>query len=352
MTIFIALSGGVDSAVAAYLLKEKNHPLIGISHIVWPESKCCESVCLDHCAQFCQQLGIPYYRIDCIVSFCKHVINPFVDFYHHGKTPNPCVLCNECIRFDVMLKKIAEQHPELCSEDNQIATGHYARVCYENNQYVLKKAKDVTKDQSYMLYRLSQEQLKKCVFPLGELYKTEVRNLAKNWHLKAAEKKDSQDACFVSTTYQDFLDSYSGKKFPKGNLIDKDGHILGQHKGIAYYTRGQRKGLQLSGGPWYVIQINTDDQTILLGSKSDLLTKTFKIEDCHWIIQKLDKKFRCKVQTRYHAKEINCEVERLSDNKAKIQLEEPSPDVTPGQSAVLYQDDRVVGGGVIQDENT
>lgn len=347
-TTFVALSGGVDSSVVAYLLKEQGHSLVGVSHIVWPESKCCETVCLDYCLAFSNTLQIPYYKIDCIVPFCRKVIDPFVDTYHHGKTPNPCVLCNEYIRFDQMLSTLFDSHPELKSDSYKIATGHYAQVENRDGHYYLKRGLDPSKDQSYMLYRLSQEQLSHCLFPIGGMLKSEVRKLAEQWNLASAQKKDSQDACFVKDTYPAFLEAYSSKIFPKGPMLDTYGNIIGEHHGIPYYTRGQRKGLQLSTGPWYVNCIDVEKNAIVLGRKTDLVSTKFEIDNCNWIHLK-DSHFLSTVQTRYHSMEKQCSVELVGAKKAIVTLASGFYDVTPGQSAVLYDQEYVIGGGIISE---
>lgn len=275
--VCVALSGGVDSAVAARLLMQDYEEVIGVSHRHWPESRCCSTACLDRCAAQCQDMGIPYYPLDCMVEFAQAIVDDFVATYQKGQTPNPCVLCNQTIRFDLMLKKFFEQHPEYQGRDYRIATGHYAQVEQVDGHYRLKRGVDPEKDQSYMLYRLSPEQLKHCVFPLGGMLKPEVRALAEQWNLRSAKQSDSQDVCFVTDTYQTFLDQYTGKHQKPGKFVDKDGKVLGRHKGVPYYTRGQRKGLGLSGGPWYVLHTDVTSNQVVLGSREELATRRFSI---------------------------------------------------------------------------
>ena len=345
--VFVALSGGVDSAVCACLLKEKYKHVVGISHVVWPESKCCTKICLDRAAKQCQELGLPYYRIVCISEFSKCVIDPFVNNYLSGLTPNPCVLCNQHIRFDFMLKEAYSKYADKFTKDYKISTGHYAKVQKENDWFYLCKGVDAAKDQSYMLYRLNQEQLARCEFPLGDYTKAQVRELASKMNLESAQEKDSQDICFITGSHQDFIEGYSHQKPVQGNLVSLQGEVLGTHKGIHAYTRGQRKGLKLSGGPWYVVKIDVEKNEVILGRKEDLEVKKFFINNINWLFTNQPKIITCMVQTRYHAKEVKCQVEFLSNQEALVELSEPSIDVSPGQSAVFYENDYVLGGGIV-----
>ncbi len=345
--IFIALSGGVDSAAAAYLLKEKYSNLIGISHIVWPESKCCSKICLDRAALMCRQIGIPYHRIVCISEFTQKVVEPFINTYLAGETPNPCVLCNEKIRFFYMIEEYFRKQGHK-PDDYKIATGHYARIEEKDNRFYLKRGKDKTKDQSYMLYRLSQEQLAHCIFPLGDYTKKQVREFAAKFGIEAAWVKDSQDICFIENDYAEFIEKYIQKKMPEGNFLNKEGVVLGRHKGIHHYTRGQRKGLGLHGGPWYVLSIDTKSNNIILGIKQDLEIKNFNVRNLSWIYPDFPKKIKRMVQTRYHSLSKACEITPLNQDEIQVELESPSVDVSPGQSAVFYDGEYVIGGGEIQ----
>jgi tRNA-specific 2-thiouridylase len=343
---FVALSGGVDSAVAAHLLKTQHSDLTGISHRHWPESRCCSTECVDRCAEQCRELGIPYFAVDCIVEFAKIVVDDFVSNYEHGLTPNPCVLCNENIRFDLMVRKHFQNKNLPLPKDYKLATGHYARVEKRENRFYLRRGRDTQKDQSYMLHRLSQEELSHCVFPLGDLLKSEVRALAAQFNLKSAKTKDSQDVCFVQDTYQNFIQQYSETQTP-GNFVDPKGNILGQHKGIAFYTRGQRNGLGLSGGPWYVFKMNLEENTVVLSSREELLEKRFRANRLRWIYPEIPNAFDCMVQTRYHARENPCRIFHEAKDQIVVELADPSSEISPGQSAVFYMGDEVVGGGII-----
>lgn len=337
--VFVALSGGVDSAVVLHLLKEKYKNLQGISHIVWPESLCCSTACLDRCREQCARAKLPYQAVELVEDFSQAVINNFIKAYYSGITPNPCVLCNQYIRFDKMLegKKIGNY---------KIATGHYARIEEKKGRYFLKKGLDETKDQAYMLYRLSQEQLAHCLFPLGEMQKKDVKKLAEKWKLKSAKAKESQDACFVQGNYRKFIVDFSGQKVQPGNFVDKSGRILGQHNGYPFYARGQRRGLGLSGGPWYVLKIKPASNEIVLGTKSDLAVNKFRIANCVWNFPEAEI-IKGTVQVRYHAEEIPCDLKKIKNDVWEITLQKSSDQVAPGQSAVVYKDDYVLGGGII-----
>ena len=350
MHLFCFLSGGVDSSVATKLAMNNrsflNASFIGASHINWPESKCCEANSLRQCELFCQELNIPYYKIDCVIPFCKKVVNNFCETYFNGETPNPCVICNEKIRFDFMVNAIFEKLQIKFEDDFKIVTGHYAQLEFKNNQWFLKKGIDTAKDQSYMLYRLNQAQLSHCYFPLGSLKKSEVRELAEKWQVFSAKYSDSQDACFLNQPYTEFIVNYLEKEPTPGIFIDKKQNILGEHKGVIYYTRGQRKGLNLPNGPWFVSKIDAKQNKVQLARKDDLLINKFKVKKLNWIYLNLPQKFECMVATRYHAEEIPCEVE-YQKQSGIVRLTKPHFDVSPGQSAVFYDGEYVIGGGEI-----
>ena len=344
--VYVALSGGVDSAVAASLLQREYENVIGISHRHWPESRCCSTECIDRCAEQCRGLGIPYHPIDCIVEFAGAIVDNFVERYESGVTPNPCVLCNEQIRFDLMIQKHFSSL-ESPPDDYKLATGHYARVEERDGRFHLMRGVDRSKDQSYMLHRLSQEELSHVIFPLGGKMKTEVREIAEELQLKSAKVEDSMDICFVQDSYQEFIKQYSPKIHTTGDFVDMEGNVLGQHKGQAFYTRGQRNGLGLSGGPWFVISIDTQSGNIRLGRREDLMIDEFNVYDLHWTYPETDQPFDCTVETRYRSKQFQATVTPTGDGKATVKLDEKSHDITPGQSAVFYNGDDVIGGGII-----
>lgn len=344
--VYVALSGGVDSAVAVILLKQNFQKVIGVSHRHWPESRCCTTECIDRCREQCQQLGIEYHPVDCMVEFSNIVVDNFVSTYQEGLTPNPCVLCNQNIRFKLMLQKLFQKQ-NFYPENYKIATGHYARVSEKNGRFILQKGIDQTKDQSYMLYRLSQKELSHCLFPLGEKLKQDVRELAAQFKLKSAKIEDSMDVCFVKDTYGQFIRDYTGKKPEPGHIVNQEGKVLGSHEGIIHYTRGQRSGLGLSGGPWYVLALKPSKNEVVVGRISDLTLESFNIRQTNWIYDPMGLPTELRVQTRYRNREIKCSLEQTGEDVYRVHLQEPSIDVTKGQSAVFYHNDDCVGGGII-----
>ncbi|MBN2144578.1 MAG: tRNA 2-thiouridine(34) synthase MnmA [Candidatus Aureabacteria bacterium] len=348
--VFVALSGGVDSSVAAFLLKKRFKNLSGISHLHWPESRCCSKEFLNNCAEFCRELSIPYLVVHCQIAFKKQVVDPFVSGYIEGIALNPCVICNEKIRFSHMIEKYHQMQGLPMPEKYYLATGHYARINKKEDRYYLLRGKDRKKDQSYMLYRLSQEELSHCLFPLGKHTKSEVKKWAIKWGISSAQHKESQDICFTMGSYQDFITSHLHSPIRPGDFLDESGKKLGSHKGIVFYTQGQRKGLGLSGGPWYVKQIDPNKNIIILSrQKKALLKKRFIIKDTHWIYPEIPEGFPCTVETRLRSKEKNCILNRKKEKEWTVEMAEPSYDVCPGQSAVFYEGDYVVGGGIIQE---
>ena len=345
--VFVALSGGVDSAVVLNLMHQQ-YPLVkAISHKHWPESKCCSTVCIDNSRLQAQSLKVDYHIVDTMVNFTKEIVDDFVQGYEQGNTPNPCVICNQKNRFGHLLNYMINQYQNQYKHF-KIATGHYAQIIFQQGRYYLKRGKDTTKDQSYMLYRLSQKQLSYCLFPLGNYEKPQVRGMAKKWNLVSAKAPDSQDICFVQDDYRNFITDYTQKKYKTGDFIDQQGKVLGRHQGIPFYNRGQRKGLGLSGGPWYVIEVSTINNTVVLGSQKDLELSKFKIKNCIWNMEIFPIHLNCFIQTRYHGPIFKGTVEPLSKGVFTVQLEQPSIDISPGQSAVCYnQDDIVLGGGMI-----
>ncbi|MFC1755394.1 tRNA 2-thiouridine(34) synthase MnmA [Thermoproteota archaeon] len=345
--VFIALSGGVDSTAAAYLLKQKGENIFGVTHVIWPDSKCCSDETIKTCRQVADFLDIPYVTIDCQDLFKRYVVDEFANAYRNGLTPNPCILCNEHIRFKLMIKTFFEQYPEYIREDYKIASGHYANTEINGGFVYLKKGVDPEKDQSYMLYRLNQDQLIRCIFPLGTYTKNQVREIAVSNNLPSAHHKESQDICFVDHHYVSFLKSYAHIKPEKGRFVSVQGKEMGWHNGYIYYTRGQRRGLNLADGPWYVIQTRPETNTVIIGRESDLFVKTFKADNVVWIVPPENKEIRCRVQTRYHTVEHACTVNFTSETHVEVELDLPSKEATPGQSAVFYQNDCVLGGGFI-----
>jgi tRNA-specific 2-thiouridylase len=345
--VLVALSGGVDSAVVLNLIKSRYRNVTGVSHHHWPESRCCSTECMDNCSRQCRDLGLPFSVVDTMVEFTEEIIQPFVQAYRKGTTPNPCVFCNQKNRFGHMIDKFFQNKGLQVPKNYRIATGHYARISSEKNRYRLRRGIDKKKDQSYMLYRLSQEQLSHCLFPLGDYKKSEIRKMAESWSLLSAKKQDSQDICFVEKDYRDFIQQYTGEKDTKGYFLDKKGKKLGTHNGISSYNRGQRKGLGLSGGPWFVLDILPESNTVILGSRKELYITQFSISDCVWHLPEVPEIFSCSVQVRYHGPIYKCTVKKTGNDRFQIELEQASDEISPGQSAVFYSGDTVWGGGII-----
>ncbi len=345
--VFVALSGGVDSSVVLHMLKEKYDNVRGISHIVWPESLCCTTECLDSCELQCQREDVPYQSIEAVQEFSEKVIDFFAASYFAGRTPNPCVLCNQQVRFDFMVREFFKINGLPPDTKYKLATGHYARIEEKDGHFFLKKGLDSKKDQAYMLYRLSQEQLAHALFPLGELKKEDVRNLAAQWHLSSAKKADSVDACFAGGDYRQFLVDYTGRQPQKGNFVDSQNNILGEHEGYPFYTRGQRRGLGLSGGPWYVIDVRPQRNEVVLGKREELLLTEFYVDNLVWHVPNKNEG-EAMVQVRYHSAEIPCRIEKIGEDLLAVKLATPSAEIAPGQSAVFYDGDYVLGGGYIK----
>lgn len=345
-TVFVALSGGVDSAVVAILAQQKYQNVIGFSHQHWPESRCCSTACLDRCEEQCRRLGIPYYRIDTMIPFAQNIVDNFIEEYEKGRVPNPCVRCNQMIRFDQVIQDLLN-HPELSSIQNyKIATGHYVQILKKKDTFFLKEAVDFQKDQSYMLYRLGSQTLSHCYFPLGTYLKKQVREIADQYGLLSAKVGDSQDICFVEKDYRSFIDQYTQKQRKKGFFLDLKGAKLGEHNGSIYYTRGQRRGLGLSGGPWYVIQSDISLNTVTLGCKKDLEVKQFDLIHTIWY-RPFENDTLYTIKVRYHGRDLKAFLTELPSGKVGVLLKTPCWEVCPGQSAVIYQNKVIIGGGVI-----
>lgn len=351
--VMVAMSGGVDSSVAVLLLKDK-YELTGVTmklfesgDIVLDKTKtCCSLVDIEDARSVAFKFDIPYYVYNFGEHFESQVINRFVNSYQEGRTPNPCIDCNRYIKFEALLNR------SIILKHDFIATGHYARIYYNTNtkRYVLKKAIDETKDQTYALYGLTQEQLSRTLFPMGELTKKNARDLAQKSGLINFAKPDSQDICFVPNgNYGEFIQEFTGKTFKKGNFIDIDNNILGEHKGIVYYTVGQRKGLGLAfGKPYYVVAINADDNTITLGEEKDLYQKNLIATDVNFIsIDKLNEPISVTAKARYKQKEQNATIYPLDNGDVSVVFDEPQRAITSGQAVVFYDGDDVVGGGTI-----
>ena len=350
--VLVGMSGGVDSAVAAYLLKQQGYEVIGVTLRVWGsdedgDSRCCE---IDEARRICEILGIRYHPHNCTSLFRQKVVTPFIDAYLGGQTPNPCIECNRHVKWG----KLIELADIFGAE--YVATGHYAFIeKLPNGRYTARKASHIGKDQTYMLYKLSQEQLARTMMPLGQYTKDEVRKIAEDAGLPCAHKEESQEICFVTEgRYSDFICENTDKPIPaEGDFVDLEGNILGRHKGIYQYTVGQRKGLGIAlGYPAFVTKIDPANNTVVLGTEDALMCDTFFCGDVNF--QSIPglapgEKIRCFAKARYHQTERPATVEYAGEDLVKVMLDEAVKGVSPGQSSVFYDENGcVVGGGVIR----
>jgi tRNA-specific 2-thiouridylase len=341
--ILIAMSGGIDSSVAAFLMKEQGYECAGATMQLFDDS---DDLFIEDARSVAHLLQIPHYVVDFKDSFDKKVLQHFAESYVKGYTPNPCVVCNKFIKFGKMLQSAEELGYDY------VVTGHYANVEYDDitGRYLLKKAADIKKDQSYVLNSLTQKQLSYIKFPLGNLTKQEVRKIAEEQGFINAHKKESQDICFVRDgDYAGFIEKYTGKTFPEGNFVDTSGKILGKHKGIIRYTVGQRRGLGLAlPEPMYVCDKDVENNTVLLCKEQGLYTKELTAHDINLIpFDRINHKIKIKAKVRYNQTEQPAVVEQTGDDSFHIEFESPQRAVTKGQAVVLYDGDVVVGGGTI-----
>ena len=352
--VLIAMSGGVDSSVAAYLMKQQGFDCAGGMMKLFANedigksrgNTCCSLEDAEDARAVAHKLDIPFYEFNFSADFKKQVIRRFISAYQNGATPNPCIDCNRYMKFEKLFSRAK------VLEKEYIVTGHYAHIEYDNitGRYLLRKAVDRSKDQSYVLYAMTQEQLAHTLFPLGNLHKSEVREIAEKQGFVNANKRDSQDICFVQNgDYAGFIEQYTGKVCQCGDFIDMQGNILGKHKGLIRYTVGQRKGLGLSlKTPMYVLSKNTADNTVTLCEEKELFTKTLEAADFNWIAYDApDSPIRIKAKIRYTQSEQWATATHISDGTVYIEFDEPQRAVAKGQAVVLYDGDIVVGGGVI-----
>jgi len=350
--VLIAMSGGVDSSVAAYLMKKQGFECIGITMKLFNnedvgvcrENTCCSLSDIADARSVALKLDIPYYVFNFTSDFKGEVIDRFVSAYQTGATPNPCIDCNRYIKF----KKLMHRANEI--DCNFVVTGHYARIEKSKDRFLLKKAVDETKDQSYVLYSMSQQQLSQTLFPLGNLRKTEVRKIAMENGFINAKKHDSQDICFVTDgDYIKFIEEHTGSKNKAGDFTDSKGNILGKHKGIISYTVGQRKGLGITfGKPMYVCKTCPESNTVVLGGEAELYSKSFYAENINLIAcDKIPSPLSIKAKIRYKQTEQPATVVQTDENTLHIKFEKAQRAITKGQAVVLYDGDYVIGGGTI-----
>lgn len=344
--VLVAVSGGVDSGAAVYLLQKAGYQVSAIMLRLYDKTDENGNIIeteVNSARQLSEDLGIEFIYADYREEFKKDVIENFVKSYIEGKTPNPCVECNRSVKFRYVFDYAEKNGFDF------IATGHYARVLNDTQSFYLCKAKDTKKDQSYVLYNLTQSQLSKLLLPLGEYSKEEVRGFAKAAGLKNYNKADSQDICFINGDYYDFIKEYTGETFPEGSFIDKDGTILGTHKGIIRYTIGQRKGLGLSfDSPRFVVSKNPLNNTVTLGKSEELFHDTVLAERVNILCNEFKDEIRCEAMVRYNQKPQPATAYLLEDNTLKVVFDAPQRAPSPGQSLVLYKDERLIGGGIIK----
>ncbi len=353
--VVVGMSGGVDSSTAAGLLKEKGYEVVGATMCIGTgdnaqggPARCCSLSDIEDARRVALHLGIPFYVIHLREEFEEEVIRYFCREYVQGKTPNPCILCNEKVKFGSFLKKAMELGADF------LATGHYARLGFDEGigRHLLRKGVDQRKDQSYVLFSLTQDQFRRSLFPLGEFRKEEVRRKALQLGLRVHDKAESQEVCFIQdASYHSFLSERLKVPVEPGPLLDKNGSVLGKHKGIPFYTIGQRRGLGLAKGkPLYVIQIDREKNTIVVGGAEEVLGDTFLVDSVNWIVPpERIPSLRVHVKIRYNHPGSEASLFQKSEGKVEVKFQSPQKAITPGQAAVFYDGETLLGGGWIRE---
>jgi len=353
--VVVAMSGGVDSSTTAWLLKQKGYEVIGATMCIGMMDKaqggparCCGLAEIEDARRIALQLEIPFYVFHLKEEFEKEVVQYFCEEYAKGKTPNPCILCNEKVKFGSFLKRALELEADF------VATGHYARLDFDERmgRYLLKKGVDPKKDQSYVLFSLTQDQFGRTLFPLGGLRKEEVRKMALQQGLRVHDKPESQEVCFIQeSSYHFFLSERLEKSFGPGSIVDRRGNVLGKHKGIPFYTIGQRRGLRLAKGkPLYVIGIDREKNVIVVGGEEEVYGDTFLVDSVNWIVpQKMISSYHTQVKIRYNHPGSEANISHQREGDLEVKFKSPQKAITPGQAAVFYDGETVLGGGWIKE---
>lgn len=351
--VVVGMSGGVDSSVAAYLLKEQGYDVIGVTMQVWPEDEeyeereggCCSLSSVEDARRVADKLNIPFYVMNFKDVFRANVIDYFIDEYVQGRTPNPCIACNKFIKFDEFLKKA------MAMGADYIATGHYATIEQQNNRYIIRKSEDDKKDQTYVLYNFTQFQLAHTLMPCGQYKKDRIREIARELGLRVYNKKDSVEICFIpDNDHGAYIKKQVPNKIREGNFVDKKGNVLGKHKGIVYYTIGQRKGLGIAlGTPMFVIDINPLKNEVVLGSEEDIFKTNLIAKDINLIpFDTLEEPMQVEAKIRYSAKPSKAMIYPHSQGKIRVEFEDKQRAITKGQSVAFYSGNMLLGGGLIE----
>lgn len=349
--ILVAMSGGVDSGTTAALLKKEGHDVIGVTMQLWDygdaDGGCCSADDVRDARRVAEQINIPHYVVNYMDVFKKYIVEDFVGKYLSGKTPSPCVLCNQFMKFNFLLRRSLELGADY------LATGHYARVETDEvtGKFYLSKAVDTYKDQSYFLFTLTQNELSRIMFPLGSMTKDEVREIAKDMNLKVANKPDSQEVCFITAgDYRDFLKEHGGMRKGRGEIIDVDGNVLGYHDGVYSFTVGQRRGLGIAKGkPMYVVKVEPEANRVVVGEEKDIFRTKLTANNISWVDIIPSDKMKVRAKIRYRHFESDASVSIQSDSQAFVEFNTPQRAMTPGQAIVFYDGDRVLGGGWINE---